>query len=149
MANTPQFIIVKNKTQPRREIRITELHQVIPADGKFYKLPYAIAYRYRNDLQPVQIVNDAGQPVQKTTIPNTAEVPSYIKKNSFDDIGDTYTTEIRNEFIKLGDVINNKSGKKTTTTKKSTTIVKKKKPAAKKKKAVAKKKPPVTTETIA
>jgi hypothetical protein len=52
-----KFIIVKNGTKnPVRAVRIEELHKMIPADGKFYKLPYEIAYKYREALIPVKII---------------------------------------------------------------------------------------------
>lgn len=81
-----RFIIVKNGTQnPVKAIRIEELHQIIPADGKFYKLPYEIAYRYREQLVPIKTIieNDdyAGEPlvVEESPVVPTVQAETITK----------------------------------------------------------------------
>jgi hypothetical protein len=41
-----------------KEIKIPELKKVIPAKRAYYKLPYAIAYKYRKYLKPIQMRDD-------------------------------------------------------------------------------------------
>lgn len=57
-------MIVMNKSG--LPIRINELRQIIPADGKPYVLPYQIAVKYRGRLTPVQLNDEVQQTQQKT-----------------------------------------------------------------------------------
>jgi len=78
-------------------IRIVELKQIIPFDGKQYVLPYEIAYKYKGFLTPIQM---SDMPLTPPTPPAQQEVPVQPDEISYPNVNEECKNELNiNEMV--------------------------------------------------